>query len=64
MRSEQAEEHAARDFQKWSKHMDQHQSLLQKQRLFEAERKVHEAAKTPVKLVDPAPHNAYDSWFG
>ena len=59
-----AEEHAARDFQKWSKHMDQHQSLLQKQRLFEAERKVHEAAKTPVKLVDPAPHNAYDSWFG
>ena len=59
-----AEEHAARDFQKWSKHMDQHQSLLQKQRLFEAERKVHEAAKPPVELVDPAPHNAYDSWFG
>ena len=59
-----AEEHAARDFQKWSKHMDQHQSLLQKQRLHEAERKAQEAARTPVKLVDPAPHNAYDSWFG
>ena len=59
-----AEEHAARDFAKWSKHMDQHQSLLQKQRLHEAERKAQEAARTPVKLVDPAPFNAYDSWFG
>ena len=64
-----AEEHAATDFAKWSRHMEQHQALLQKRKLLEAERKVREAAEAaakplPVKLADPAPYNAYDDWFG
>jgi len=75
-----AQEHATKDFERFMGHMEAFSKLQHDHKVKVASEKVKAAAaatslasspakeqpkqSSGVKLVDPAPYNAYDSWFG
>jgi hypothetical protein len=74
------EKHATKDFERFMGHMEAFSKLQHDHKVKVASEKVKAAAaatslasspakeqpkqSSGVKLVDPAPYNAYDSWFG